>query len=96
MRFLAYIGAALQHEAISPLASRIEPCFQTKDCLRAGCSTKLLRNELYAKVLPFCFSTQAVAMGVNFLAGQERVPYMLRNEMAEMAAKALLEEGPAN
>jgi NAD(P)H dehydrogenase (quinone) len=97
VQHLAYTGVTMQHEETSPLASIMQSHFQTEDYLRAsGLAFTLLRNGLYAEVLPFCLGTQAVASGVTFPAGHGRVPYILRTELAEIAVKVLTEAGHAN
>lgn len=97
VQHLAYTGVTMQNWTSSPLATRMASHYQTEDYLRAsGLTYTLLRNGLYAEVLPFYLGTQAVTTGVTFPAGQGRVPYLLRDEMAEIAANVLIGDGHAN
>ena len=97
VQHLAYTGVTMHNAAHSPLAGLMESHYQTEDYLLAsGLPYTLLRNGLYAEVLPFYFGTHAVATGINFPAGQGRVPYILRDELAEIAAKVLTGDEHAN
>lgn len=97
VQHLAYTGVTMQNEATSPLTPIMASHFQTEDYLRAsGVPFTLLRNGLYAEVIPFYIGLQAAETGVHFPAGQGRVPFLLREELAEIAAKVLTEAGHEN
>lgn len=64
--------------------------------LESGLTYTFLRDNLYADVLPLFVGEQVLETGINFPAGNGRVPYTLRTEMAEAFANVLSTAGHEN
>lgn len=64
----------------------------------SGMDYTLLRNNIYLDMLPMpmYLGKQVIENGVNFPAGEGKVGFLLRSEMAEIAANILLEDGHEN
>ncbi|KGO92003.1 SDR family oxidoreductase [Flavobacterium subsaxonicum] len=70
---------------------------RTSDYLRKSELTyTLLNNNLYADVLPQFIGEKAVETGVYFPAGEGRVPFATRSDMAQAAANVLTTTGHDN
>ncbi|MEI6577213.1 MAG: SDR family oxidoreductase [Bacteroidota bacterium] len=63
---------------------------------KSGIPYTLMLNGLYADVLPMFFGEKVMETGVFLPAGDGKVSYMTRREMAEAAANILSSEGHAN
>jgi NAD(P)H dehydrogenase (quinone) len=67
---------------------------QTEEYLKqSGLAYTLLRNTLYADLLPAFLGNDVLTSGVHFPALEGKVPFALRTEMAEAAAEVLLGAG---
>src|SRR5699024_3169389 len=64
----------------------------------SGMDYTILRNNIYLDMLPMpmYLGKQVVENGVNFPAGEGKVGFLLRSEMAEIAANILLGDGHEN
>ena len=68
---------------------------QTLALLQAsGIPFTLLQTSLYAEVIPIYLGRDVLTRGVTFPAGQGRVPFARRPDMAEAAATLLAHAGP--
>ena len=69
----------------------------TADYLKAsGLNYTLLNNSLYADVVPMFVGEQVLTNGIFFPAGDGKVPFATREDMALAAAVALTTEGHEN
>ncbi len=87
---LAYTSRSLKDPAT--LANKIVgKHFQTEDYIKAsGLPYLIFRNSLYMDVLPFYAGKDVRATGLNLPAGQGRVAFVLRSDLGEAIANALL------
>jgi NAD(P)H dehydrogenase (quinone) len=70
---------------------------KTADYLRkSGLTYTLLNNNLYADVLPQFIGEKVIETGVFFPAGEGRVPFATRTDMAQAAANVLTTGGHEN
>ena len=91
---IAYTSRTLKDR--STMANQLmEGHFQTEDYIIAsGLTYTLFRNVLYMDVLPQFVGPTVFDTGINLPAGQGRVPFALRIDMAEAMANALaMDEG---
>lgn len=63
---------------------------------KSGMAYTLLRNTLYADALPMFLGDAVQDTGIFFPAGEGKVPFASRLDMAEATAVALAEEGHEN
>lgn len=61
--------------------------------MKSGISYTLLRNGLYMDMLPIFLGEKILENGIFLPAGQGKIAFTLRNEMAEAAATILISEG---
>jgi len=59
---------------------------------KSGLSYTILKNTLYADILPAFLGKNVIQNGVNVPAGNGKVPYVTRLDMAEATANILSEE----
>jgi NAD(P)H dehydrogenase (quinone) len=94
---VAYTGVTLQNVEQSPLKDFMGDHFRTEESLKqSGLAYTFLRNSLYADVLPMFFGPNVLETGIFLPAGQGRVPFATREDMAEAAANVLAGEGHEN
>ena len=72
--------------------------FQTEDYIKqSGLSYAIFQNALYMDTIPqFVGGEKVFETGINLPAGEGKVAYALRSEMAEAIANVLSEEGCKN
>ncbi len=87
--FIAYTSRTLKDR--STMANQLmEGHFQTEDYIKAsGLTYTLFRNVLYMDAIPQFVGANVFETGIYLPAGQGRVPFALRSEMAEAIANAL-------
>lgn len=94
---IAYTGVTMKGLESSPLKTLMISHFQTEDYIKAsGLPYTFLRNTLYADMLPFYIGEQVLNTNIIFPAGNGKVPFALREDMAEAAARVLTEPGHLN
>lgn len=97
VKHILYTGVSMQNLESSALKPFMGVHFDTeKYILDSGLTYTFLRDNLYADVIPVFVGNQAVETGINFPAGNGRVPYTLRTEMAEAFANVLTTAGHEN
>ncbi|QJD80722.1 SDR family oxidoreductase [Spirosoma rhododendri] len=94
---VVYTGVTMQNIDQSPLKDFMGEHFETEENLKkSGLTYTFLRNSLYADVLPMFFGPGVLETGIFLPAGQGRVPYATRENMAEAAANVLAGDGHDN
>lgn len=97
VKHILYTGVSMQNSEKSALKPLMGEHFDTeKYILDSGLTYTFLRDNLYADVLPMFIGGQVLETGINFPAGNGRVPYSLRTEMAEAFANVLSSAGHEN
>lgn len=94
---IAYTSVTMNNVETSPIGFLMGSHFATEEYIReSGLNYTFLRNGLYAEVIPMYIGEQALDTGIFFPAGQGKIPYALRPELAEAAAIVLSETGHEN
>lgn len=97
VKHILYTGVSMQNIDQSALNTFMGDHFETeKYILESGLNFTFLRDSLYADVIPMFVGEQVLETGINLPAGNGRVPYTLRTEMAEAFANVLSTEGHEN
>lgn len=93
VRRIAYTSRALKDR--NTLANRLmEGHFQTEDYIKAsGLTYTLFQNILYMDAIPQFVGPTVLETGIHLPAGQGKVSFALRYEMAEAMANALTGDG---
>lgn len=92
-----YTGLAIRSIETSHVRTLMESHFQTEDYLKAsGLDYTLLRNTMYAEALPVIVASGRSGNCIALPGGTGRVPYVLRQELGEATANALLDDGHRN
>lgn len=66
------------------------------DIMKSGMSFTILRNGLYLDMLPNFLGNKIIENGIFLPAGQGKIAFTLRSEMAETTANILISEGHKN
>ncbi|MGI4871886.1 MAG: SDR family oxidoreductase [Janthinobacterium lividum] len=94
VRHIFYTGSDITDRPGAPIAPIMEPHRATGQYLKdSGLTYTLLHDNLYTDVLPDFMGQQAVETGVFYPAGQGRVPFATRRDMAEAIAHVLTSAG---
>ncbi len=97
VKHILYTGISMQNSDRSALKSLMGDHFETeKHILESGLTYTFLRDSLYADVIPVFVGEHVLETGINLPAGDGRVPYTLRKEMAEAFANVLSTTGHEN
>lgn len=97
VKHILYTGVSMRNIENSALKPFMGVHFETERyILDSGLTYTFLRDNLYADVLPMFVGENVFETGINFPAGNGRVPYTLRKEMAEAFANVLSSEGHEN
>ena len=96
VRHIVYTGVALK-DASSSLNLITADHFQTEDYIvENGFTYTFLRNSLYSDAMPLFAGEKAVDNGIFLPAGNGKVPFVLRRDLAEATATVLLDSGHEN
>ena len=88
---IVYTGVSMNDVNNSVLKDFMMDHYQTDEYIKnAGIDYTLLQHNLYAEVVPMFLGEQVTETGIFFPAGQGKVPFALRSEMAEAAANVLV------
>lgn len=97
VKHIAYTGVAMRDVDSSAVKALMKSHFDTEDHLRvSGLNYTFLRNSLYMEMIPLYVGQKVFDKGIYLPAGDGKVRFALRSEMAEAAAKVLAEEGHEN
>ena len=97
VKHILYTGVSMQNFEQSALKAFMGDHFETeKYILESGLNYTFLRDNLYADVIPVFVGEHVLETGINLPAGNGRVPYSLRTEMAEAFANVLSTTGHEN
>ena len=96
VKYIAYTSVSMKDEA-NAVNSFMLSHFETEAYIKqSGLKYSILRNTLYTDGLPLFTGEHAVENGIYLPAGNGRVAYALRDEMAEAAANLLIAEAVEN
>ena len=94
---VVYTGVSMTDVNNSVLKDMMMDHFQTDEYVKnSGMDYTLLQHNLYAEVVPMFLGENVAETGVFFPAGQGKVPFALRSEMAEAAANVLASDKHKN
>ncbi|MNU69029.1 Quinone oxidoreductase 2 [compost metagenome] len=97
VKHIIYTGASIQNIEKSALNQFMGDHFETeKHILDSGLTYTFLRDNLYADVIPMFVGEQVLETGINLPAGNGKVPYAVRKDIAEAAANVLASEDHEN
>lgn len=97
VKHILYTGVSMQNFEHSALKQIMGDHFETeKHILESGLTYTFLRDNLYADVIPMFIGEHVFETGIHFPAGEGKVPFSLRIEMAEAFANVLSSEGHEN
>lgn len=97
VKHIIYTSAPLKKETGSPMQLITQPHIDTEAYLKAtGIDYTILRNNLYADVLPMFFGPAVLETGIYLPAGDGKSPYATRLDMAEATANVLTTTGHEN
>jgi len=97
VKHILYTGVSMKNIENSALKPLMGEHYDTeKHILDSGLNYTFLRDNLYADVIPMFIGEHVLETGINFPAGNGRVPFSLRSEMAEAFANVLSTPGHEN
>lgn len=92
-----YTGLSIQNIENSAVKDLMISHFQTEDYLKAsGLKYTLLRNTMYAEAIPQIIGEGVIDTGIQLSGGAGKVPYVLRAELGEAIANALIQNDHEN
>ena len=92
-----YTGVSMKDIDVSPLKPLLADHYQIEDYIKAsGMTYTFLQNSLYAEVIPMFIGANVLATGIYFPAGQGKVAFAVRKDLAEATANILASEGHDN
>ncbi|MCE7054802.1 SDR family oxidoreductase [Algoriphagus sp. AGSA1] len=81
----------------SPMALLAQSHIETEKALKeSGLNYTIFRNNLYLDVIPLFVGQQVLETGIYFPAGQGKVAFAARENLAEATANVLMETGHEN
>ncbi len=97
VKHIIYTGVSMKNIKESPLKPLLEDHFKTEEyILESGIDYTFLRNNLYLEVIPMFIGEKVLETGIFFPAGDGRVAFASREDLAEVAATILNGEGHEN
>lgn len=97
MKHIFYTGVTMKDINTSALKPLLEDHFQTEDYIREmGLTYTFLQNTLYYDVIPMFLGEKVLETGVYFPAGEGKVAFATRSDLAEATATLLTGEGHEN
>lgn len=97
VKHIFYTGVSLKDIEHSPLKPMIGDHFLTEDYIKSsGLTYTFLQNSLYAEVIPMFLGENVLETGIYFPAGDGKVPFVLRSDLAEATANLLIEGNHEN
>lgn len=90
VKHIVYTGVSMNDVNTSVLKDFMTDHYQTDEHIKnSGIDYTLLQHNLYADVVPMFLGPNVTETGIFFPAGNGKVPFALRSEMAEAAANVL-------
>lgn len=97
VKHIIYTSVSMKDIKTSPLKEFLEDHYQTEDYIKEnGFDYTMMQHSLYLDVIPIFLGEQAIENGVFFPAGEGRVAYASRNDLAEAIAKIALSDAFRN
>jgi NAD(P)H dehydrogenase (quinone) len=97
VKHILYTGVTMVDIENSPLKAFLSDHFLTEDYIKAsGFTYTMLQNTLYTDVIPMFVGEQVINTGIFFPAGDGKVAFATRKDLAEATAKILTSEGHEN
>ncbi|SJZ86761.1 SDR family oxidoreductase [Sediminibacterium ginsengisoli] len=97
VKYVAYTGVSLKDVNTSVLKDAMQSHTDTDEYLRnSGLTYTLLNNSLYADIIPMFTGVNIAQTGIAVPAGNGKVPFATRSDMAEAAANVLTQPGHEN
>lgn len=97
VKHILYTGVTMKDIKNSPLKPLLEDHYQTEDYIKAsGLTYTFLQNSLYFEVIPMFLGEKVLETGVFFPAGDGKVSFVFRKDLAEVTANILATEGHEN
>ncbi len=97
VKHIFYTGITMNEISQSPLKPLLEDHFQTEDYIKSsGLTYTFLQNSLYLEVIPMFIGANPIETGVYFAAGDGKVAFAAKNDLAEVIAKLLISENVEN
>ncbi|RAJ05478.1 NAD(P)H dehydrogenase (quinone) [Chitinophaga skermanii] len=97
VQHVLYTGVAMTDTAASAIRKMMDDHTNTEAYILAkGISYTFLRNSLYADGLPGFTGEKAPTTGIHFPAGDGKVPYVWKKDLAEATAHILTSAGHEN
>lgn len=97
VKHMAYTGVTFKDINTSSIKAFMEGHFKTDAYLQeSGVNYTLLRNSLYAEAIPGFVGDKVFETGIYLPAGNGKVAFALRSDMAEAAANVLVQPGHEN
>ncbi len=95
VRHIAYTNGDIKDPDNTALAWRENGHRMTREALmNSGIPYTLFQNTLYAEVLPYYLDANVLDAGISYPAGNGRVPFATRRDMAEASATLLARQEP--
>lgn len=93
VKHIIYTSMSMNDIETSPLKGFLEDHYQTEDYIKQnGFTYTIMQHSLYADVIPMFLDEQVLETGVFFPAGEGRVAYASRTDLAEAIAKVALSD----
>ncbi|WP_257670949.1 SDR family oxidoreductase [Parapedobacter tibetensis] len=90
VKYIVYTSVSMNDVNTSAIKFLMASHFQTEDYIKeSGLTYTLLRNSLYADTIPMFLGEKVLETGIYLPAGEGKISFALRDEMAEATAKVL-------
>jgi NAD(P)H dehydrogenase (quinone) len=97
VKHILYTSMSINDIETSPLKGFLEDHYQTEDYIKQnGFIYTMLQHSLYADVIPMFIGEQVLDTGVFFPAGDGRVAYASRTDLAEAISKIVVSDAFEN
>lgn len=93
VKHILYTSMSMNDIETSPLKGFLKDHYETEDYIKQnGFTYTMLQHSLYADVIPMFIGEEVLETGVFFPAGEGRVAYASRNDLAEAISKIVLSD----
>ena len=91
VKHIIYTSMSMNDIETSPLKAFLKDHYETEDYIKQnGFTYTIMQHSLYSDVIPMFLGEQVLETGVFFPAGEGRVAYASRTDLAEAIAKVAL------